>query len=88
MITTRHLLEIYDEMDTDADQDASPCLRVKLLSLEICRNCCLTHASSETVLDIVLPVLGMITALLEHGASFTRDAANELGPPLSYEAHN
>ena len=68
-------------MDTDVewveDKDASPFLRAKILSLKICRNRCLAHAASETALDIALPVLRMLTALLEHGGSFTSDATDE-----------
>ena len=81
MTTTRHLLKVCDETDTDEewieDQDASPCLRAKILSLKIRRNCRLAHAAAEMALDIALPVLRTITALLDHGSSFTRDAASE-----------
>ena len=43
-------------MDTNAewieDQDTSPCLRVRIMLLKICKNHCLVHAASEMMLDI------------------------------------
>ena len=68
-------------MDTDEewveDDQMSPQLRTKILALKTCRQRCITHAQSETALDIARPVLRMFTTLLEYSGSFTQDANDE-----------
>jgi len=59
------------------DDDVSPALSAKVLSLKVCRNRSLAHASSDTALEISTPVLKMFATLLEHSGSFTADAADE-----------
>ncbi|EGO03586.1 hypothetical protein SERLA73DRAFT_46084 [Serpula lacrymans var. lacrymans S7.3] len=59
------------------DVDVSPSLKTKVLSLKVCRNRCIAHATSETALEISAPVLRMFMTLLEHGGSFTADASDD-----------
>jgi len=66
-----------DEEEWVEDDDISPTLSAKVLSLKVCRNRSLAHASSETALEIFTPVLKMFATLLEHSGSFTADAADE-----------
>ncbi|KAH7910374.1 armadillo-type protein [Hygrophoropsis aurantiaca] len=70
-----------DEMDTDTDwiedDDVSPTLKARILSLKVCRNRCLAHASSATALDVATPVLKMYMSILEHSGSCTADAPDD-----------
>lgn len=59
------------------DDDVTPTQIAKVLSLKVCRNRSLAHASSDTALEIAGPVLRMLTTLLEHSGSFSPDAADE-----------
>ncbi|RDB27480.1 Sister chromatid cohesion protein pds5 [Hypsizygus marmoreus] len=67
-----------NDMDVDeewvTDEDVSPTLRAKILSLKVCRNRSLAHASPDKGLDIAAPALKMFATLLEHNGSFTGDA--------------
>ncbi|THH15253.1 hypothetical protein EW146_g5196 [Bondarzewia mesenterica] len=64
-----------DEMDDESewtDNDVlSPALRAKIISLKVCRNRCLAHASSDTAIDIATPVLKMFITLLEYRGSLS-----------------
>lgn len=68
-------------MDDDEEwieNDAvSATLRAKILSLKVCRNRSLAHASSDTALEMSKPVLKLLTTLLEHSGSFAEDTADE-----------
>jgi hypothetical protein len=62
------------------DDDVSLNLKAKIMSLKVCRNRSLAHASSDTALAISTPVLKMLSTLLDHNGSFTDDAAEEYVP--------
>jgi sister-chromatid-cohesion protein PDS5 len=66
-----------DDEEWAEDDDVSPSQRAKVLSLKVCRNRCLVHASSHTALEISEPVLKMLATLLEHSGSFTAEAVDE-----------
>ncbi|KAF8067855.1 armadillo-type protein [Lyophyllum atratum] len=70
-----------DDMDVDEewvpDEDVSPTLRAKILSLKVCRYRSLAHAPSDQALDISTPVLKMFATLLEHSGSFTGQAGED-----------
>ncbi|GLB39171.1 putative cohesin-associated protein pds5 [Lyophyllum shimeji] len=70
-----------NEMDVDEewvlDEDVSPKLRAKILSLKVCRYRSLAHASSDKALDISTPVLKMFATLLEFSGSFTGEAGED-----------
>lgn len=67
-----------DDEEEWAENDAvSPTLSAKILSLKVCRNRSLAHASSNTALEVSKPVLKLLATLLEHSGSFTADAADE-----------
>lgn len=59
------------------DTEVTPALHAKLLSLKVCRNRCLAHASSETALDIATPVLKMFATLIDNAGSFAPDSGEE-----------
>jgi sister-chromatid-cohesion protein PDS5 len=56
------------------DEDVSATLQAKILTLKLCRNRSLAHASSDKALDILSPALKMFVTLLDHSGSFS--AAN------------
>lgn len=61
-----------------AEGDAvSATLRAKILSLKVCRNRSLAHASSDNALEISKPVLKLFTTLLENSGSFAADTTDE-----------
>lgn len=64
-------------MDVDIewfeDDEVPPELRAKVLSLKVCRNRSLAHASSESALEISTPVLKMFATLLLNNGSFKPD---------------
>ena len=67
-------------MDDDEwieDDAVSPTLSAKILSLKVCRNRSLAHASSDTALEVSKPVLKLLATLLEHSGSFAADTADE-----------
>jgi len=70
---------IKDEMDAEEewlpDEDISATLRAKILSLKVCRNRSLAHASSDKALEISAPVLKMFATLLEHSGSFSASSS-------------
>ena len=72
---------IKDTMDVDEewveDQDMSPELNAKILSLKVLRSRCLAHASSEVALEIAKPVISMFTTLLQNSGSFSEDIKHE-----------
>jgi sister-chromatid-cohesion protein PDS5 len=51
------------------DEDVSATLKAKILTLKLCRNRSLAHASSDKALDILTPVLKMLVTLLDHNGS-------------------
>ncbi|KIM42318.1 hypothetical protein M413DRAFT_444743 [Hebeloma cylindrosporum] len=53
------------EIEWVEDANISDDLRRKLLSLKVCRNRCLAHATSEQALEIATPVLRLLTRLVE-----------------------
>lgn len=59
------------------DDEVSWNLKAKILSLKVCRNRCLAHASSDAAAEISSPVLKMLTTLLDNNGSFKADAAEE-----------
>ena len=62
-------------MDTDIewieDENVWPELQVKILSLKVCRNRCLVHASSEKPLEVASPVLKMLVTILKQDGSLS-----------------
>jgi sister chromatid cohesion protein PDS5 len=68
---------MHDDEEWTEDDAVSPTQSAKVLSLKVCRNRSLAHASSDTALEISKPVLKMLTTLLEHSGSFTADAGDE-----------
>jgi sister chromatid cohesion protein PDS5 len=68
-------------MDVDVewfdDDEVPPELRAKVLSLKVCRNRSLAHASLESALEISTPVLKMFTTLLLNNGSFKPDSDEE-----------
>ncbi|KZT28070.1 hypothetical protein NEOLEDRAFT_1130032 [Neolentinus lepideus HHB14362 ss-1] len=66
-----------EEDEWVSDENMTPQLRSKLLSIKIYRNRCLAHASSESALDIATPVLKMLITLLEHEGSFQDDTQDD-----------
>lgn len=66
-----------DDEEWVEDDGVSATLRAKILSLKVCRNRLLAHASSNTALEMSKPVLKLFTTLLEHSGSFAVDTADE-----------
>jgi sister chromatid cohesion protein PDS5 len=66
-----------DDEEWAEDDAVSPTQKAKVLSLKVCRNRSLAHASSDTALEVSEPVLKMLVTLLEHSGSFTADAVDE-----------
>ncbi|TFK49359.1 hypothetical protein OE88DRAFT_1646400 [Heliocybe sulcata] len=60
-----------------SDENLTPELRSKLLSIKIYRNRCLAHASSESALDVATPVVKMLITLLEHDGSLKGDTQDD-----------
>jgi len=60
-------------MDTDVDrvedEDVPPRLRARILDLQVFRNRCLAHASTDTALEVATPVLKMSSTFLDHAGS-------------------
>ncbi|EIN08867.1 hypothetical protein PUNSTDRAFT_67344 [Punctularia strigosozonata HHB-11173 SS5] len=67
-----------DAMEDDAewmeDSQLPPQLQAKLLSMKLCRNRCLAHASSDNALEIATPVLKMFITVISNGGSFTAES--------------
>ncbi|KAG9013484.1 hypothetical protein FRB94_002559 [Tulasnella sp. JGI-2019a] len=59
------------EPDWLDDDNLDVLTSAKLLSIKICTNRCISHANASTAHDVVMPVLRMLWALLEHGGSTT-----------------
>lgn len=80
---------LQDQMDDGEewveDEDLSNNLRAKLLSLKVCRNRCLAHASADRPLEIATPVLKLFATLLEHSGSLNPDVVEEY---VIYNLHN
>jgi hypothetical protein len=68
-------------MDTDIewvdDEDVWPELQTKILSLKLCRNRCLAHATSEKPLDVASPVLNMLITILKQDGSLSTETDSE-----------
>ena len=76
------LHSIYqDDMDDETewidDDSISSALRAKIMSLKVCRNRCMAHASSETAHENAIPVLKMFVTLLEHNGALSPDNNDE-----------
>ncbi|KII91267.1 hypothetical protein PLICRDRAFT_105332 [Plicaturopsis crispa FD-325 SS-3] len=69
--------DMDDETEWFPDDRVPAVLRCKVLALKVCRNRCLAHASSDTALDIMNPVLKMFLRLLEYSGSFNADAPDD-----------
>lgn len=59
------------------DDDVSAASRAKILSLKVCRNRCLVHATSDSALEISKPVVKMFATLLDNRGSLTPDSIDE-----------
>ena len=72
---------VKDAMDVDdewvEDQDMSPGLSAKILSLKVLRSRCLAHAPSDVALEIAKPVISMFTTLLQNSGSFNEEIQHE-----------
>ncbi|TFK41636.1 armadillo-type protein [Crucibulum laeve] len=70
-----------DEMDDGEEwvenDDVPDMLRAKILSLKVCRNRSLAHASAEKALEMATPVLKMLATILEHRGSLTLNAIED-----------
>ena len=64
------------------DEDMSPELRVKVLSLKVCRNRCLSHGSSDVAEEIARPILKMFITLLDHAGSLHATRVDEYAVPF------
>ena len=59
------------------DDDVSDDLRQKLLSLKVCRNRCLAHATSDQALEIATPVMKLLVMLVEYDGSLKPEVEEE-----------
>ncbi|KAF8156995.1 armadillo-type protein [Crassisporium funariophilum] len=66
-----------DDEEWVEDGEVSDELRAKVLSLKVCRNRCLAHATSEQALEIAAPVLKLLATLVEHEGSLSVDAEED-----------
>ncbi|KAF8899783.1 armadillo-type protein [Gymnopilus junonius] len=66
-----------DEEEWIENEDIPAPLRAKLQALKVCRNRCLTHASSEQALEIVTPALKLFATLVDHEGSLNPDVEDE-----------
>lgn len=66
-----------DDEEWIEDDDLSPIIKAKILTLKVCRNRSLAHASSDTAVEISKPVLKMFATLLENSGSLSADVIDE-----------
>ncbi|KAI0064905.1 cohesin-associated protein Pds5 [Artomyces pyxidatus] len=69
--------DMNNEIEWVDNDDLTPTMRAKILSLKVCRNRCLAHASSDSALDIATPFLKMFITLLEFGGSLKADSEDD-----------
>jgi len=66
-----------DDLEWVEEEHIPSVLRAKVLSLKVCRNRCLAHATSESASDIAKPVLKMFITLLEFSGSLRENNNDE-----------
>ena len=64
-------------MEWVEEDDVSDDLRRKLLSLKVCRNRCLAHATSDQALEIATPVMKLLVMLVEYDGSLKPEVEEE-----------
>jgi sister-chromatid-cohesion protein PDS5 len=69
--------DLNQEVEWVENADVSDDLRRKLLSLKVCRNRCLAHATSEQALEIATPVLKLLVMLVEYDGSLNPEIEEE-----------
>ncbi|KAF7975521.1 hypothetical protein HWV62_9337 [Athelia sp. TMB] len=59
------------------DDEISLACKAKVLSLKVCRNRCIAHASAETGLEISKPVVKMLATILHNRGSLTAESNDD-----------
>ena len=59
------------------NDDISLACKAKVLSLKVCRNRCIAHATAETGLEISKPVVRMLATILHNRGSLTAESNDE-----------
>lgn len=57
------------------EEDKLPALaQAKILALKVCRHRCLVHSKAETALEVVTPVLKMLSTILENEGAISEES--------------
>lgn len=66
-----------DGEEWEEEEEVSLACKAKILSLKICRNRCIAHATADTALDISKPVVKMLATILLNRGSLAADSNDE-----------